>query len=77
MLFVHASQEIKVQERMQCLAVGSVPSSISVLLQDEMADSCQPGGEHSSNSSSSSCSLEKQCMHTRVFAHLMSCYCDF
>lgn len=33
------------QERMQCLELGTMPSSIAVLLQDELADSCHPGGE--------------------------------
>lgn len=37
-------QEIKIQEKMQCLEVGSVPSSVTVVLQDELADTCQPGG---------------------------------
>ena len=39
------AQEVRVQERLQCLDAGSVPSAISVLLLDEMADSCQAGGE--------------------------------
>jgi DNA replicative helicase MCM subunit Mcm2 (Cdc46/Mcm family) len=38
-------QELRVQEQMQCLEPGSVPASISVTLQDELADRCQPGGE--------------------------------
>lgn len=38
------SQEVRVQERLQCLDAGSVPSAISVLLLDEMADTCQAGG---------------------------------
>eukprot|EP00879_Flechtneria_rotunda_P021861 GHRR01023054.1.p1 GENE.GHRR01023054.1~~GHRR01023054.1.p1 ORF type:complete len:299 (+),score=98.98 GHRR01023054.1:450-1346(+) len=38
-------QEIRVQEQMQCLEPGSVPANIQVLLQDELADSCQPGGK--------------------------------
>mgnify|MGYP001811092546 FL=1 len=37
-------QEVRVQERLQCLDAGSVPSAISVLLLDEMADTCQAGG---------------------------------
>lgn len=38
-------QEIRVQEQMQCLEPGSVPASIAVTLQDELPDTCQPGGE--------------------------------
>eukprot|EP00879_Flechtneria_rotunda_P024600 GHRR01026096.1.p1 GENE.GHRR01026096.1~~GHRR01026096.1.p1 ORF type:complete len:579 (+),score=182.66 GHRR01026096.1:450-2186(+) len=38
-------QEIRVQEQMQCLEPGSVPANIQVLLQDELADSCQPGDD--------------------------------
>jgi hypothetical protein len=30
---------------MQCLEPGSVPASIAVTVQDELADCCQPGGE--------------------------------
>jgi len=37
-------QEVRVQERLQCLDAGSVPSAISVMLLDEMADTCQAGG---------------------------------
>lgn len=39
------AQEVRVQERLQCLDAGSVPSAISVLLLDEMADSCQAGDD--------------------------------
>jgi hypothetical protein len=38
-------QELRVQEQMQCLEPGSVPASIVVTVQDELADCCQPGGE--------------------------------
>lgn len=38
-------QELRVQEQMQCLEPGSVPASIAVTVQDELADCCQPGGE--------------------------------
>lgn len=38
-------QEVRVQEKMQCLAMGALPCSITVLLQDELADACRPGGE--------------------------------
>lgn len=37
-------QELRVQEQMQCLEPGSVPASIVVTVQDEIADCCQPGG---------------------------------
>jgi hypothetical protein len=37
-------QEVRIQERLQCLDAGSVPSAISVMLLDEMADTCQAGG---------------------------------
>eukprot|EP00878_Enallax_costatus_P023223 GHUV01024690.1.p1 GENE.GHUV01024690.1~~GHUV01024690.1.p1 ORF type:complete len:488 (+),score=128.46 GHUV01024690.1:127-1590(+) len=38
-------QELRVQEQLQCLEPGSVPASISVILQDELADSVQPGDD--------------------------------
>lgn len=38
-------QEVKVQEKMQCLDMGSTPSTLSVLLLHELADSIKPGGE--------------------------------
>ena len=41
-------QEIRIQEDSKTLPVGSVPRSICVLLQDDLADSCQTGGEHDS-----------------------------
>lgn len=37
-------QELRVQQQLQCLEPGSVPASISVVVQDELADTCQPGG---------------------------------
>ena len=39
-------QEIKIQEDSKSLPVGSVPRSICVLLQDDLADTCQTGGKH-------------------------------
>ena len=36
-------QEIQVQEGRQCLTVGSTPRTLTVVLQDELADSCQVG----------------------------------
>lgn len=37
-------QELRVQEQMQCLEPGSLPASMTVTVQDELADRCQPGG---------------------------------
>jgi DNA replicative helicase MCM subunit Mcm2 (Cdc46/Mcm family) len=37
-------QELKVQEKPQCLAMGSLPCAITVVVQDELADSAHPGG---------------------------------
>jgi DNA helicase MCM9 len=36
-------QEIQVQEGRQCLTVGSTPRTLTVVLQDELADSCHVG----------------------------------
>ena len=38
-------QEVRLQEKMQCLAMGTLPCAITVVLLDELADTCQPGGE--------------------------------
>ncbi|KAF8067336.1 MCM9 [Scenedesmus sp. PABB004] len=38
-------QELRVQQQLQCLEPGSVPASMTVLLQDELADACQPGDD--------------------------------
>jgi len=38
-------QEIRVQEQVQTLSMGALPQSITVLLTDDLADSCKPGGE--------------------------------
>jgi DNA replicative helicase MCM subunit Mcm2 (Cdc46/Mcm family) len=38
-------QEVRIQEKTQCLAMGSVPAAITVVLQDEMSDTMKPGGE--------------------------------
>lgn len=38
-------QEIKVQEQVQKLTVGSIPRSILVVLQDDLADTCQAGDD--------------------------------
>ncbi len=46
-VLVHTNyQEIKIQENAKALAVGTVPRSICVLLQDDLADTCQTGGMH-------------------------------
>lgn len=33
-----------VQEKMQCMAMGSMPQSMKVILMDEMTDCCKSGG---------------------------------
>ena len=44
-MIIHTNyQEIKIQENAKALAVGTVPRSICVLLQDDLADMCQTGG---------------------------------
>lgn len=43
---VHTNyQEIRVQESSKSLPLGAVPRSICMLLQDDLADCCQTGGE--------------------------------
>jgi DNA helicase MCM9 len=37
-------QEIRLQEQTQDLAVGTAPRSMNVIVQDELVDTCQPGG---------------------------------
>ena len=37
-------QEIRVQERSQSLAVGAMPRSMDLIVQDDLVDTCQPGG---------------------------------
>jgi len=47
-VLIHTNyQEIKIQENAKALAVGTVPRSICVLLQDDLADMCQTGGVYS------------------------------
>ena len=36
--------EVRVQELAQCLNMGALPSSVPVLLQDELVDRCKAGG---------------------------------
>jgi DNA helicase MCM9 len=38
-------QEIKIQEQAQSLDVGSIPRSMAVILQDDLADTCKPGDD--------------------------------
>ncbi|KAK9821222.1 hypothetical protein WJX81_002412 [Elliptochloris bilobata] len=38
-------QEVRVQERMQCLAMGAMPRSVTVILIGELADRCRPGDD--------------------------------
>ncbi|DBB06704.1 TPA: DNA helicase mcm9, variant 3 [Trebouxia sp. C0004] len=45
-VLIHTNyQEIKIQENAKVLAVGNVPRSICVLLQDDLADMCQNGDD--------------------------------
>ncbi|KAL0056459.1 hypothetical protein WJX82_011572 [Trebouxia sp. C0006] len=45
-VLIHTNyQEIKIQENAKALAVGNVPRSICVLLQDDLADMCQTGDD--------------------------------
>ena len=38
-------QEIRVQEQAQSLSMGALPQSMTVILTDDLADSCRPGGD--------------------------------
>jgi DNA helicase MCM9 len=38
-------QEIKIQEQVQKLRVGSIPRSIVLLLEDDLVDTCKPGDD--------------------------------
>lgn len=38
-------QEIKIQEQMHVLGVGSIPRSISVILMEDLVDSLKPGDD--------------------------------
>ncbi|EIE26663.1 MCM-domain-containing protein [Coccomyxa subellipsoidea C-169] len=38
-------QEIRVQEQAQSLSMGSLPQSMTVILTDDLADSCRPGDD--------------------------------
>eukprot|EP00873_Tetraselmis_striata_P027898 jgi/Tetstr1/448162/TSEL_035453.t1 len=41
---VHSDyQEVRLQEGVQCLAMGSLPRSVPVILQDDLVDTCRPG----------------------------------
>ena len=37
-------QELRVQEKMQCLAMGALPKSIVVVVRDDLVDRCCTGG---------------------------------
>ena len=39
--FTHAVQEIKIQEQVQKLAVGTIPRSMWVVLEDDLVDTCK------------------------------------
>ena len=41
----HDYQEIKIQENVQMLGVGSVPRSIPVVLKDDLVDTVKAGGK--------------------------------
>jgi len=38
-------QELKIQEQVQRLAVGTIPRSMWVVLMDDLVDSCKPGDD--------------------------------
>ena len=38
-------QELKIQEQVQRLAVGSIPRSMWVVLEDDLVDICKPGDD--------------------------------
>ncbi len=38
-------QEIKIQEQLSLLNVGSIPRSMMVVLQDDLVDRCKPGDD--------------------------------
>ena len=38
-------QEIKIQEQAQKLSVGTIPRAISVVLEDDLVDSCKAGDD--------------------------------
>ena len=38
-------QEIKIQEQVQKLAVGTIPRSMWVVLEDDLVDSCKAGDD--------------------------------
>jgi hypothetical protein len=38
------SGRLPLQEKMKCLAMGTLPASITVVLKHDLADTCQPGG---------------------------------
>lgn len=41
----HNYQEIKVQEQVQRLGVGTIPRSMYIILQDDIVDTCKPGDD--------------------------------
>jgi len=38
-------QEVKIQEQVQRLAVGTIPRSMWVVLMDDLVDMCKPGDD--------------------------------
>ena len=41
----HNYQEIKIQEQVQKLAMGTIPRSMWVILEDDLVDTCKPGDD--------------------------------
>jgi hypothetical protein len=68
-------QELRVQQQLQCLEPGSVPASISLVLQDELADSCQPGGANSNIVTSflTDTCMQQRSIHTGRQAAVFCC----
>lgn len=44
-IICHDYQEIKIQENVQLLGVGSIPRSMPVILMDDLVDTIKPGGK--------------------------------
>ena len=66
-------QEVQVQEGRQCLTMGCTPRTLTVVFQDEIADTCQVGGNTKSNSTNST-TLKTQILFITLFSSLISQY---
>jgi len=53
----HDYQEIKIQESMQTLGMGSIPRSIVVVLEDDLVDTVKAGGK---------CWVQLDCKYSEV-----------